>query len=232
MSLSGEEQKAAMSLSGEEQKAAMSLSGEEQRTPRLSRSGAAAIVVVAMAVAGAVLGAVWVWLAPPVHTIVALTRSGERIHTYLGGEADHLFIASAMFTGLFVMFAIIAAVLVWQWRAHRGPVMAAALWVGAVVAAATAAGVGAALVHWRYDVVDAAAVPLTQDDRVRYFTEAPPVFFGHDPFQVAATLLLPAAFAALVYALMAVATPRDDLGAWPAVDEHPMHVPQPVGTPT
>jgi hypothetical protein len=32
--------------------------------------------------------------------------------------------------------------------------------------------------------------------------------------------MLPAALAALVYALMAVAAPRDDLGAYPAVDHH------------
>jgi hypothetical protein len=32
------------------------------------------------------------------------------------------------------------------------------------------------------------------------------------------TLLLPAALAALVYGLMTVATPRDDLGAWPPED--------------
>ena len=31
-------------------------------------------------------------------------------------------------------------------------------------------------------------------------------------------MLLPAAIAALVYALMAVATARDDLGAWPPVE--------------
>jgi hypothetical protein len=35
---------------------------------------------------------------------------------------------------------------------------------------------------------------------------------------MAATLVLPAATAALVYALMAVSTSRDDLGAYPPVD--------------
>jgi hypothetical protein len=48
--------------------------------------------------------------------------------------------------------------------------------------------------------------------------EAPAVFFGHSPLQIAATILLPAATAALVYALMAVSTQRDDLGAWPPVE--------------
>jgi hypothetical protein len=45
------------------------------------------------------------------------------------------------------------------------------------------------------------------------------VFFGHSPLQIAATILLPAAAAALVYALVAVSTQRDDLGGWPPVDE-------------
>ena len=44
------------------------------------------------------------------------------------------------------------------------------------------------------------------------------MFFGHSPLQIAATVLLPAGAAALVYALMAVSTHRDDLGAWPPVE--------------
>ena len=56
------------------------------------------------------------------------------------------------------------------------------------------------------------------------------MFFGHTPLQIAATLLLPAALAALVYALLAVATPRDDLGAWPAMERHRLGVPAPITT--
>ena len=41
---------------------------------------------------------------------------------------------------------------------------------------------------------------------MHYVVEAPAVFFGHSPLQIAATILLPAAVAALVYALLAVAT--------------------------
>ena len=70
----------------------------------------------------------------------------------------------------------------------------------------------------RYGVVDIDAAPVTPEHRVHYFTEAPSVFFGHSPLQIAATLLVPAAAAALVYALIAVSTPRDDLGAYPPVD--------------
>ena len=87
------------------------------------------------------------------------------------------------------------------------------------VTAAAAAGVGAVLVHWRYGTVPFETAPVTPQNRVYYFAEAPPVFFAHGPLQIATTLLFPAAVAALVYALIAVATPRDDLGAWPA-QEH------------
>ncbi|BBZ75815.1 membrane protein [Mycolicibacterium anyangense] len=199
-----------MSLSGEEPQAAMSL----------SRRSAAVIVVGGLALSGAIVGALWSWLAPPAHGVVALTRSGQRIQTYLGSESDHLFVAAAMLIGMLTPLAIIAAVLVWQWRAHRGPVLVTALWVGSVAAAATAAGVGAALAHWRYGSVPFETAPVTPEHRIYYFTEAPPVFFAHGPLQIATTLLFPAAIAALVYALMAVATPRDDLGASPA-QEHP-----------
>ena len=54
---------------------------------------------------------------------------------------------------------------------------------------------------------------------MHYVVDAPAVFFGHSPLQIAATVLFPVAIAALVYALMAVSTARDDLGAWPPVDE-------------
>jgi hypothetical protein len=55
------------------------------------------------------------------------------------------------------------------------------------------------------------------------------VFFGQGPLQIAVTLLLPAALAALVYALLAAAAPRDDLGAWPVDDDRWPQAPQPIG---
>ena len=179
---------------------------------------AALTVVAGLALCGASLGAVWAWIAPPIHTITALSKSGEVVEAFLGREADNLFVAAAMVIGLLMMLAVVSAVLVWQWRAHRGPVIVTGLWVGMVVAGLTAAGVGAALVHWRYGTPDRQHLHLTPENRVHYFTEAPPVFLGHSPFQIAVTLMLPAALAALVYALMTVATPRDDLGGWPPED--------------
>jgi hypothetical protein len=185
---------------------------------RRSRGVAALNVVVGLVICGAALGALWAWIAPAIHTITGLAKSGERVDAFLGKEADNQFVAVAILIGLLAMLAIVSAVLVWQWRSHRGPLVAGALWIGQMGAAAAAAGVGAWLVHWRYGTPDRAGAALSQENRVAYFTEAPPVFPGHHPLQIAVTVLLPAALAALVYGLMTVATPRDDLGAWPPED--------------
>ncbi len=187
--------------------------------PRISRGRAAAIVVIAMAVTGAVIGAIWAWLAPAIHGVVALTKSGERVRAYLGGEADDFFLAAFLLLGMMCVVAVVAAVLVWQWRAHRGPAMITALATGAAAAAGAAAAVGALLVHWRYGVIDIAAAPISPEHRVHYVIEAPPVLFEQSPLAAAITIMIPAGVAALVYALLAVATARDDLGAWPPVEQ-------------
>jgi hypothetical protein len=187
--------------------------------PRFSPARALLTVVVGLAVAGALVGVLWAWLTPAVHGVVALTKSGERVKAYLGNEGDHFFVAAFLIVGVLSVLAVVAAVLVWQWRAHRGPAMVAALTIGAAAAAAAATGVGAALVLWRYGTIDIAGAPVSPEHRVHYVIEAPAVFFGHSPLQIAATILFPAAAAALVYALLAVSTERDDLGAWPPVEE-------------
>jgi hypothetical protein len=186
--------------------------------PRVSRGRAALTVIAGLALTGAVIGALWAWLAPAVRGVVALTKSGERVRAYLGNEADHFFVAAFLMAGMLCVMAVIAAVLVWQWRAHRGPLMVSALGLGSAAAAGVAAGVGAALVLWRYGSIDVATAPISPEHRVHYVIEAPPVFFGHSPLLIALTFLFPAAIAALVYALIAVSIPRDDLGAWPPVE--------------
>lgn len=186
--------------------------------PRVSRGRAGLIVVAGLALTGVVIGALWAAVAPAVHGVVALTKSGERVRAYLGNEADHFFVAAFLVVGMLCVMAVVAAVLVWQWRAHRGPLMVAALGLGSAAAAGVASGVGAALAHWRYGTIDVASAPISPDRRVHYVVEAPPVFFGHSPLLIALTILFPAATAALVYALIAVSIPRDDLGAWPPVE--------------
>jgi len=191
----------------------------EVAPPRISRRRAVLLTIAALTLAGVLVGALWAWLAPSIHGVVALTKSGERVKAYLGNEADHFFISAFLLVGMLGAVAVVASVLLWQWKAHRGPAMVAALAIGAATATGAAAGVGALLVRLRYGTLDIAGAPVSPEHRVHYVVEAPAVFFGHSPLHIAATLLLPAAAAALVYALLAVSTQRDDLGAWPPVDE-------------
>jgi hypothetical protein len=189
---------------------------------RFSRRRAALTTVVGLVAAGAVTGALWSVVAPPVRGVVALTRAGDRIRAYLGSEADHFFTSAFLFVGMLSVVGVVAAVWLWQWRAHRGPVLITALAAGGAGAAAAAAGVGAALMHMRYGTVDVAGAPVTAERRVHYVVEAPAVFFGHTPLQIACSLVFPAALGALVYAMCAVSTARDDLGGWPPQEYEPI----------
>ena len=176
-------------------------------------------VVVAMAVAGALIGAAWAVLAPPVHGAVALTKKGDRVHVYLGSEADHFFVSAVIMVGLLTSAAVVTAVLVWQWRRQRGPWMVIALTLGGIAGAGAATAGGAALARLRYGAVDVAGAPISPEHRVHYVTEAPTVFFGHAPLQVLATLLVPAVAAALTYAALAAGSAHDDLGVDASVPE-------------
>jgi hypothetical protein len=214
-----------MSLSGEEASAPVnapffppSALPNVAEPPRISLKRAAASVVIGLVLAGVVVGGIWAWIAPPVQGIVALTKSGDRVRGFLGDESDHLFLGALIMTGLLVWLAVVSAVLLWQWRAHRGPVMVAALTIGSLAAAGVAMGGGAALALWRYGSVDVAGAPISPEHRVQYVTEAPAVLFGHSPLQIAAMVVVPAGVAAFVYALCSLTTPRDDLGAWPPVE--------------
>jgi hypothetical protein len=193
---------------------------EPTRGPGKSRLRATVIAGLGTALTGALIGGLWAWIAPPIHAVVAITRAGERVHDYLGSESGHFFDAPCLMLGLLTVLAVVAAVLAWQWRAHRGPGMVIALSAGMVTAAAVAAAVGAALVRLAYGALNFDAVPLQGKPSVAYVIEAPPVFFSDGPLQVALTLLWPAAIASLVYSVRAAADPRDDLGALPAADGH------------
>ena len=169
--------------------------------------------------AGALIGGLWAWIAPPIRAVVAMTHSGERVHDYPGTESQHFFDAPCLMLGLLTVLAVVAAVLVWQWRAHRGPAMVVGLSVAMAVAAGAAAGTGALLVRLRDGALNFDAVPVVGKPAVAYVVQAPPVFFSDNPLQVAATLVWPVAIAALVYAVLAAAHARDDLGALAAGDQ-------------
>jgi hypothetical protein len=185
--------------------------------PRLSHVAAGARVVAGLALLGVVVGVAWAWLAPPIQIVVALTRAGDRVRAYVGDESDLVFLGPFVMTALLFVVAVTSAVAAWQWRAHRGPLLVGALSVGALASAGIAAGVGAALARWRHGALDVAAAPVTPAHRVYYTHEAPAVFFGHTPLQIAASIVVPAGVAALVYAICALSTKRDDLGAWPPI---------------
>ena len=186
-------------------------SGESFR----SQNRAVLVVVLGLSAVGAVVGGWWAWIAPPIHAVAALTKAGERVHDYLGDDSDHFFVAPCLMVGLLTVVAVVASVLVWQRREQRGPAMVVALSIGLVAGAAAAVGVGALLVRLRYGALDFAAIPLSSDHKIAYVVEAPPVLFAHGPLQVALTLIWPAGMAALVYAVLAAANARDDLGAFP-----------------
>ena len=161
----------------------------------------------------------WAWIAPPIHSVIALTKSGDRVHAYLGNESDNFFVAAFLLVGLVVALAVVSAVLVWQWRAASRSGDGRRAGVGSAVAAGAAAGVGALLVRSRYDVDRHRRRADLARASGALLTEAPPVFFAHSPLLIAASIMFPAAMAALVYALIAVSTSRDDLGGWPPVDQ-------------
>lgn len=183
--------------------------------PRRARARALLFVAVGSAATGLPIGALWAWIAPPIRAVVALTRSGERVHDYLGDESEHFFVAPTLMLGLLTVLAVVASVWAWQWQQHRGPGMVVALTVGMVTAAAAAAAVGAALVRLGYGALDFDAVPLSKSPSVAYVTQAPPVFFSDRPLQIAVSLLWPVGIAVLVYAVRVAADARDDLGALP-----------------
>jgi hypothetical protein len=191
---------------------------EPAGVPRTSRRRSIVIAVLGAAIAGVVIGGVWAFIAPPIRAVVAITKSGERVHDYLGMESEHFFDAPTLLLGLLTMLAVVVAVLVWQSREHRGPTMVIGLSIAMMTAAAAASATGAALVRLTYGALNFDAVPLSGKPSVAYVIQAPPVFFSDGPLQVAITLLWPAAVAALVYALLAAADARDDLGGLPVAD--------------
>ncbi|MDT5117295.1 MAG: hypothetical protein QOE30_3034 [Mycobacterium sp.] len=186
---------------------------QSARVAAPSRVRAIVLAALGLSASGVLVGGLWAWMAPPIHLVVAMTRAGERVHDYLGDESQHFFDVPCLMLGLLTVLAVVAPVLAWQWRRLRGPGMVIGLTIGMVVAAAVASTVGAVLVLLRYGALDIDQVPLLGRPSVAYVIQAPPVFLGLAPLQIATTLLWPAAVAALVYSLLAAGSARDDLGS-------------------
>ena len=177
-------------------------------------------VVLGLTLAGVVVGGLWAWIAPPIHAVVAQTKSGERVHDYLGSESQHFFDATCLLLGLLTFVAIVAPILLWQWRESRGPGTVVGLVVGLASGAAVAGAVGAALVRLRYGALNYDTVALSGGEhKLAYVVEAPPVFFSHVWLPLAATFIWPVGIAALVYAVIAAGSARDDLGGRPVASE-------------
>ena len=192
---------------------------ELSSAPRASRARAIVIAALGFSATGVLIGGLWAWIAPPIQVVVAITRAGERVHDYLGTESEHFFDAPCLMLGLLTAVAVVAPVLVWQWREHRGPRMVVGLSIGMVIVAVAAAAVGVLVVRLRYGASNFDAIPLFGKPAVAYVAQAPPVFFGPGALHVVLTLLWPAAIAALVYALLAAGSARDDLGGLPVADQ-------------
>src|ERR1700751_1728054 len=92
----------------------------EPGAPRTSRRRAIFEMAVGLLIAGVLVGALWAWIAPPIHGVVVLTHGGDRLHDYPGNESDHFFVAAFLMLGLLNVLAAVAAVLAWQWRGTRG----------------------------------------------------------------------------------------------------------------
>ena len=112
------------------------------------------LLIAGFAATGVAVGALWTWLAPSIHGFVAVTKSGKRVHDYLGNETDHYFDSAVIMAGLLVGLGVVSAVLAWQWQQRRGPAMVIGLVVGNVAAAAAAVGTGTGLARLRYGHTD------------------------------------------------------------------------------
>lgn len=202
---------------------------EPAGAPRAARVHAIVIAGVGLSATGVLIGGLWAGIAPPIHAVVAITRAGERVHDYLGTESEHFFDAPCLMLGLLTVLAVVAPTLAWQWRKRRGPGMVVGLSIGMTIAAVAASAAGAVLVRLSYGALNFDAVPLSGRPSVAYVTQGPPVFFSDGPLQVVLTLMWPAAIAALVYALLAAANARDDLGGLPVADQPSHALPLGVG---
>lgn len=162
------------------------------RRPDTRQVRAAAMLFVALAAVGCLLGPLWAWWSPP-------GPLGERIPAGIIADETEAFIAAdGRFALLTTVVGFVAAIAMWFARSVRGPLTVAALGLGGLL--------GAVLT----DVVGRAVRGSTPAVRIGAHVYR----IDHLPLQVHATglLFLEGAAAVLGYGLFVAFTAHDDLG--------------------
>ncbi|MFI6246191.1 AAA family ATPase [Streptomyces sp. NPDC051016] len=102
----------------------------------------AAVIVLAVAVSGALLGLLWMWLAP--HVPLVADQSGKNWAVYFKDtEGEQAAGVDGTFTLLALAFGVVSAVVVFLWRRRGGVPLVVALGVG---------GLLGSLLAWRLGV--------------------------------------------------------------------------------
>jgi hypothetical protein len=153
---------------------------------------AAAFVVVALAVVGALLGLAWSgWSGPQQRAFVIAPGK-----LYPFDEVETMAAADGRYLVLTGIVGLAAGLLAWfRLREHRGPIIALALVIGALA--------GAALTWWVGHLTDGGTYSGRKGSTIAHL---PLTLHMHG------LLLLEAALAALVYGLFSAFAVRDDLG--------------------
>ncbi len=101
----------------------------------------AAVIVVAVAVSGVLLGLLWMWLAP--HVPLVGDQSGKSWVVYLKDtEGEQAAGVDSTFTLLALAFGAVSAVAVFLWRRRGGVPLVVALGIGGLLASLLAWRVG------------------------------------------------------------------------------------------
>lgn len=148
------------------------------------------VVVLALAVLGAVLGVIWYWWSPagPLGFVVAPHAiQPDEVETYAATDGRFAVIAAAA--------GLASGAVLWLWRSSRGPATAAALAVGGLAGAACTDLVGRALDH---GTTQGAVGTVIRNLPLRVHSDA--------------LLLVEPMIALLLYSVLAAFASADDLG--------------------